>query len=301
MLPLDVAQTWTRLLAIAAGAPAATGAPGPGTLFGKEPALGRAGPWLGLLDVQGLRREEQHAIEAWLANRAVNLLLVRHLLVARPFEDAPSLELLPGAQALVPAGWQRSPQPILLLSPAGRARPQRKREYIDALLKLRVPLTSAGSDLWAVRDYDPSLLAAIAALSEPAARLAFRNELDPSQRRLFDNQLPLAEALTLDDLVGARDEESALRLDAANLRSLKPAAHPLAVFAAVERAHNRDRAPAEQSFYSGRTIEARSTGRGHPEPRRPLSTEFAALAEPLAYLPDELQRLSEAADLLDRA
>jgi hypothetical protein len=296
MVTFDAATTWTRILSVTAGASAAAGAPGPGTRIRGVPARELAhGPWLLLIDCEGLTRPEQKAIDAWL-RRCEALFLVRHLLLARPLREEIFVELTPVAQEAMPEGWRDAPRPVLILAPAGRQRPERRREYVDALERLGLPLTSGGSELWAVREFDPSFVAAIAQLSDPVARDAFRSMLDPSQRHLFDAQLPLAEVALLDDLTGGRDEESALGLDLASLAELNPQAHPLAVFAAVERAHNRRRAEKDRTQFSARTVEARIAARGFPEVVRDCTPEFAERAGEL--LPAELQRLFEASELL---
>src|SRR3989441_371136 len=91
---------------------------------------------------------------------------------------------------------------------AGRTRPERRAEYLDALSRLRIPLLAKGSELWAVREFDAGFLLALAQLADPRERAAFRAAIDPSQTRLFDQQLAVAEAAVLDDLVGRRDERS---------------------------------------------------------------------------------------------
>jgi hypothetical protein len=296
MVTLDSATTWTRLLSVTAGASAAVGAPGPGTRIRGVPARELSqGPWLLLVDFEGLIRAEQKAIDSWL-RRCEPLFLVRHLLLAKPLREEIFVELTPQALEAMPDGWRDEPRPILILAPAGRQRPERRREYVDALERLRLPLTSGGSELWAVREFDPAFLSAIAQLSDQVAREAFRSSLDQSQRHLFDAQLPLAEVALLDDLTGGRDEESAVAMDLTSLSSLHPQAHPLAVYAAVERAHNRRRAEKERTQYSGRTVEARIAARGFPEVIRDYTLDFAARAGDL--FPAELQRLFEASELL---
>jgi hypothetical protein len=298
MVTLDSATTWTRILSVTAGASAAAGAPGPGTRIRGTPARELSqGPWLGLIDFQGLRRPEQKVLEAWL-RRIEPLLLVRHLLLAKPLGDDVFIELTAQAQEAMPEGWRDAPRPILILAPAGRVRPERRREYLEALSRLQLPLASAGSELWAIREFDPDFVVALAQLSDPVARAAFRVGLDPSQTHLFDAQLPLAEVALLDDLTGGRDEESALALDLGALSSLHPQAHPLAVFAAVERAHNRRRGEKERTQFSARTIEARISARGFPEPLHDVTPDFAARAGD--FLPAELQRLFEASELLEK-
>jgi len=297
MVPLEVATTWARMLSVTAGACAAAGAPGPGTRIRGKPALDfGSGPWLGLIDFEGLRRPEREALLPWLRERMEPLLLVRHLLLARPLGEEVFIELGPRALEAMPEGFREGPRPILILAPAGRTRPDRRRQYLDALSRLRIPLVAAGSELWAIRELDLEFLVALAQLSDPAARAAFRTALDPGQAHLFDQQLPAAEAAVLDDLVGARDEEVALALDLDSLSSLYPDAHPLAIYGAVERAHNRRRTEEERTQFSGRTIEARLSARGYPEVAAPCPPEFAGRAGPL--LPAELQRIFEASELL---
>ena len=297
MVPLDVAATLTRMLSVTAGARAAAGAPGPGTRLGGKSGF-ENGPWLGLFDFDALDRAERDALSSWLRTHVEPLLLVRHLLLAKPLAGEIFIELTPRALEAMPDGWRDAPRPILIFAPAGRVQPARRREYLDALSRLRIPLLSAGSELWAVREFDVEFAVALAQLADPAARAAFRAAVDPSQARIFDQQLPAAQAALLDDLVGARDEEGAVAMDLANLSSLYPKAHPLAVFAAVERAHNRRRGEADRTNFSGRTIEARHSARGFPETARPCTDEFAARAGPL--LPAELQRIFEASELLSR-
>ncbi len=297
---LDVTATWTRMLSVTAGACAAAGAPGPATrVRGRAASQWIEGPWLGLFDFDGLTRGERETLSRWILGPAGPLLLVRQLLLATPLSDEIFIELTPQAQEAMPAGWRDEARPILLLAPAGRTRPDRRREYLDALSRLRIPLVGRGSELWAVREFDPAFLVAIARLSDPEARAAFRAGIDPSQRRLFDQQLPVAEAAVLDDLVGGRDEEDALALDVDALSSLHPEAHPLAVFSAVERAHNRRRPATERTQFASRTTEARLSARGFPEEIEPCPDDFAARASAQApLLAADLQRIFEASELL---
>jgi len=300
MVSLNVAATWTRMLSVTAGACSAAGAPGPGTRIRGRPALDWiSGPWLGLVDFDGLGRPEREVLQPWLFGAAEPLLLVRHLLLAKPLGEDIFIELTPQAIEAMPQGWREAARPILILAPAGRTRPERRREYLDALTRLRIPLVARGSELWAVREFDPDFLVAIALLQQSGHRAAFRAAMDPSQTRLFDQQLAVAEAAVLDDLVGGRDEESALAMDVEALSSLHPAVHPLALYAAVERAHNRRRDARERTQFSGRTTEARLSARAFPEAARPCTAEFADRAtelEPL--LPGDLQRIFEASELL---
>jgi hypothetical protein len=285
------------MLSVTAGACAAAGAPGPGTRVRGKAALDWiAGPWLGVLDFQGVRRAEREVLEPWFFRHAEPLLLVRHLLLARPLLDDVFIELTAQALEVMPEGWRDAPRPILFLAPAGRVRPERRRQYVDALSRLHIPLVAAGSDLWAIREFDVELLVALAQLSDAAERAAFRASLDPSQTRLFDQQLPAAEAAVLDDLVGARDEEGALSLDLDSVSSLHPKAHPLAVYAAVERAHNRRRVEQERTQFSARTVQARLSARAFPEAMRACPAEFVGRAGLL--LPAELERVFEASELL---
>ena len=300
MIPLDVSATWTRMLSMTAGACAAAGAPGPGTRIRGRPALDWiAGPWLGLIDFDGLGRLEREILEGWLIGHAEPLLLVRHLLLAKPLREDIFIDLTAQAVEAMPPGWRDSARPILILAPAGRARRERRREYLDALSRLRIPLVSAGSELWAVREYDADFLVALAQLWDPGERAAFRAAMEPSQTRLFDQQLAVAEAALLDDLVGGRDEESAVALDVEALSSLHPRAHPLALYAAVERAHNRRRPAEERTQFAGRTTEARLAARGFPETPRACTPEFAGRATTVApLLPGDVQRIFEASELL---
>src|SRR6266446_3259782 len=88
MVPLNVAATWTRMLSVTAGACAAAGAPGPGTRVRGRPALEwLPGPWLGLIDFDGLNLAEREVLEPWLFGHAEPLLLVRHVLLARRSEE----------------------------------------------------------------------------------------------------------------------------------------------------------------------------------------------------------------------
>lgn len=300
MLPLPVATIWTRMLSVAGGARAAAGAPGPGTrLAGKAAVEWIDGPWLGLFDFEGVRRAEREVLMPWLLQHAEPLLMVRHLLLAKPLVDDVFVELTAQAREAMPEGWRDAARPILIFAPAGRSRLERRREYVDALSRLRIPLASGGSALWAIREFDVEALTAVAQLSDAFERAAFRRGLDPSQVHLFDQQLPLAEVAVLDDLVGARDEPDTLSLELDSLASLHPSAHPLAVFSAVERARNRKLPEKERTLLSARTIEARHAARGFPEVVRPCPPAFAeraATAGPL--LPAETQLLFEASELL---
>jgi hypothetical protein len=290
------------MLSITSGACAAAGAPGPGTrVRGKAAVDWSAGPWLGLIDFEGVHRAEREVLEPWLHQHAEPLLLVRQLLLAKPLGEDLFIELTAQAQRAMPAGWRDGPRPILILAPAGRTRPERRRQYLDALSRLRIPLVAQGSELWAIREFDVEFLVALAQLGDDDERAAFRAAIDPSQTHLFDQQLPLAEVAVLDDLVGGRDEESALALDLAALSSLHPQAHPLALYGAVERANNRRRGESERTQFSARTIEARLSARGFPEPERACTAEFGERAAAVAPLmPSDLQRLFEASDLLHR-
>ena len=300
MVPLDVAAIWTRMLSVTAGAAAAIGAPGPATrVRGKEALSWIDGPWLGIFDFEGVKRCEREVLDPWLEGRAEPLLLVRHLLLARPLSDEVFVDLTPQAREAMPHGWRDAPRPVLILAPAGRTRPERRREYLDALARLRIPLVSGGSELWAIREFDLGLLVALAQLAEASERAAFRAALDASQRRLFDQQLPAAEAAMLDDLVGARDEEGALAADVDGLSALHPRAHPLAVYGAVERAHNRRRAEEDRTWFSARTIEARRAARAFPEVAAPCTPAFVQRADAIApLLSGDLQRLFEASEML---
>src|SRR5437764_9984913 len=299
MVPLEVATTWARMLSVTAGACAAAGAPGPGTRIRGKPALDfGSGPWLGLIDFEGLRRPERETLLPWLRERIEPLLLVRHLLLAKPLGEEVFIELGPRALEAMPEGFRDAPRPILILAPAGRTRPERRRQYLDALSRLRIPLVSAGSSLWAIREFDPEFVVALARLWKDSERSAFRASIDPSQPRLFDQQLPAAEAAVLDDLVGARDEEGAVAADLDGLSALHPEAHPLAVYSAVERAHNRRRAEKERTQFSARTVAARLSARGFPEAADPCTPAFAERADALApLLAGDLQRLFEANQL----
>jgi hypothetical protein len=300
MVPLDVAATWTRILSVTAGAAAAIGAPGPATrVRGKAALSWIEGPWLGIVDFQGVRRCEREVLDPWLSQHAEPLLLVRHLLLAKPLFDEVLIDLTPRAREAMPAGWRDAPRPVLILAPAGRCRPERRREYLDALSKLHIPLVAGGSELWAIREFDVELLLALAQLADPAERAAFRAAIDPSQRRLFDRQIPAAEAAVLDDLVGARDEDGVQAADLDSLSVLHPNAHPLAVYSAVERVHNRRRAEKDRTQFSGRTVEARFSGRGFPEVAAPCTPAFVQRADAIApLLAGDLQRLFEAHELL---
>src|SRR2546430_10344717 len=57
------------------------------------------------------------------------------------------------------------PYTTLFRSQAGR-----RREYVEALSRLQLPLASGGSELWAIREFDPDFVVALAQLSEPVAR-----------------------------------------------------------------------------------------------------------------------------------
>ena len=300
MVALDVAATWTRILSVTAGAAAAIGAPGPATrVRGKAVLSWIEGPWLAIIDFQGVKRCEREVLDPWLSQHAEPLLLVRHLLLAKPVSDEVFIDLTSQAREAMPEGWRDAPRPVLILAPAARTAPERRREYLDALSQLRIPLLAGGSELWGIREFDVELLVALAQLANPAERAAFRAALDPSQTRLFDQQLPAAEAAVLDDLVGARDEEGAVAADLDGLSALHPEAHPLAVYSAVERAHNRGRAEKERTQFSARTVAARLSARGFPEAADPCTPAFAERADALApLLAGDLQRLFEANQLL---
>src|SRR2546430_16727528 len=75
-----------------------------------------------------------------------------------------------------------------------------------------------------------------------------------------------------------RDEESEIALDVESVSALNPDAHPLAVYAAVERTRNRRKAPKERTQFSARTIEARLSARGFPEDVPSCTEQFAARA-----------------------
>src|SRR5438132_5493137 len=153
MVTLDVAATWTRILSVTAGACTAAGAPGPATrIAGKAAVSWLEGPWLGLFDFAGLRRPEREVVETWLREHAEPLLMVRHLLLARPLSGEIFLELTPQAQEAMPPGWRDGPRPILFLAPAGRTSRDRRAQYLDALARLRIPLVEGGSALWGVRE-----------------------------------------------------------------------------------------------------------------------------------------------------
>jgi hypothetical protein len=257
------------------------------------------GPWVGLLDFQGVRRAEREVLDPWLRQKAEPLLMVRHLLLAKPLWDDVFIEMTPRVLEAAPEGWRDAPRPILILAPAGRVPNDRRREYVDALSRLRIPLVAGGSDLWGIREFDVDLLVALAQLADPAERATFRAALDPGQARLFDQQLPAAEAAVLDDLVGARDEEGALALDLETVSFLHPDAHPIAVYAAVERANNRRHGEQERTRFAARTIEARLSARAFPEAVRTCSAAFAERAASFApLLPADLQRIFEASELL---
>src|SRR5436309_15066019 len=107
MIPLDTATTWTRMLSVAAGAPAAAGAPGPGTRVRRRPAVQwSSGPWLGLFDFESVSRAEREVLEPWLKRHAEPLLLVRHLLLAAPLRADIDVELTPLALEAMPERWR---------------------------------------------------------------------------------------------------------------------------------------------------------------------------------------------------
>src|SRR3954463_13676027 len=157
MVPLEVATTWARMLSVTAGAHAAAGAPGPGTRIRGRPAHDYGSrPGLRPLALPRPKREEREGLTPWLSQRAEPLLLVRHLLLAKPLGEDVFLELGPRALEAMPEGFRDGPRPLLLLAPAGRTRPERRRQYLDALSRLSGPLVSAGSPLWALRSWIPS-------------------------------------------------------------------------------------------------------------------------------------------------
>jgi hypothetical protein len=291
------------MLSVTAGACAAAGAPGPGTRIRGKPARDfGGGPWLGLLDFEGFRRGERDVLLPWLRERAEPLLLVRHLLLGKPLGEDVYVELTPRALEAMPEGFRDAARPILILAPAGRSRAGRRKQYLDALSRLRIPLVSAGSSLWAIREFDPDFLVAIAQLWADSERANFRSAIDPSQTRLFDQQFPAAEAAVLDDLVGARDDDSEeVALDLESVCALNPGAHPLAVFAAVERTRNRRKGPEERTQFSARTIEARLSAHAFPDDVPACTADFEDRASAIVpLLPAELQRVFEASELLAR-
>src|SRR3954463_11249570 len=117
MVPLEVATTWARMLSVTAGAHAAAGAPGPGTRIRGRPALDYgSGPWLRPGASQGRKRAEREVRTPWLSQRAEPLLLVRHLLLAKPLGEDVFLELGPRALEAMPEGFPGGPRPLLLLA-----------------------------------------------------------------------------------------------------------------------------------------------------------------------------------------
>jgi len=121
MVALDVAATWTRILSVTAGAAAAIGAPGPATrVRGKAVLSWIEGPWLAIIDFQGVKRCEREVLDPWLSQHAEPLLLVRHLLLAKPLSDDVFVEMTPQAIEAAPEGWRDAPRPILILAPADR-------------------------------------------------------------------------------------------------------------------------------------------------------------------------------------
>ena len=131
MVTLDVAATWTRILSVTAGACTAAGAPGPATrIAGKAAVTWLEGPWLGIFDFAGLRRSEREILESFIREHAEPLLLVRHLLLAKPLGGDIFVELTPQAQEAMPEGWRDAPRPILFLAPAGRVTRERRRQYL---------------------------------------------------------------------------------------------------------------------------------------------------------------------------
>jgi hypothetical protein len=142
-------------------------------------------------------------------------------------------------------------------------------------------------------------MVALAQLADDAERESFRTALDAGQRRLFDQQIPVALAALLDDLAGRRDEAGALTAEVEGVATLNPAAHPLALYGSLEIAHNRRRAESERTQFAGRTVEKRAAARAWPDSQPPVPADFAARAQALGpLLPDELQRIFEATLLL---
>src|SRR5258708_20554204 len=124
MVPLGVAAIWTRMLSVTAGACAAAGAPGPGTRVRGKAALDWiAGPWLGVLDFQGVRRAEREVLEPWFFRHAEPLLLVRHLLLARPLLDDVFIELTAHALEAMPEGSPDAPRPTPFPAPPAPSPP----------------------------------------------------------------------------------------------------------------------------------------------------------------------------------
>jgi len=130
MVPLDVAATWTRMLSVTAGAPAAIGAPGPATRVGGKAALSWIeGPWLGILDFEGVKRCEREVLDPWLWRHGEPLLLVRHLLLAKPLSDEVFIDLTAQAREAMPEGWRDAPRPVLILAPAVTGAPEFERAF----------------------------------------------------------------------------------------------------------------------------------------------------------------------------
>src|SRR3989441_1215643 len=198
MVPLNVAATWTRMLSVTAGACAAAGAPGPGTRVRGRPALEwLPGPWLGLLDCDGLRRPERQVLEPWLLGHAEPLLLVRHVLLARPLAEDIFIELTPQALEAMPHGWRERPRPILILPPAGRTRPARRDEYLDALSRLRIPLLAKINVVLPMRAFGPGFIATLAHLRVTLHLAAFLPTIHPTLTALARRISPAARAVSL--------------------------------------------------------------------------------------------------------
>jgi len=172
MVPLDVAATWTRMLSVTAGAAAAIGAPGPATrVHGKAAHSWIEGPWLGILDFLGVKRCEREVLDPWLSQHGEMLLLVRHLLLAKPLSDEVFIDLT--AQA----------REAMISAPATSWLPKVWSPLAWVLTTVSM-LAAAGTDL--------DIVSSISRVSFRSKRVSIRRDASPSVTRpaLLHPQVP---------------------------------------------------------------------------------------------------------------
>ena len=280
LLPLDIPATRTRILSVTAGASCAAGGPGPrhrtaaGLRSTELPVRG----WACSTSRDSAApsgTDRAVAAPAWLPCSCwCATCCSRARSSTRCSSSSP-----PPLSPCCPTGGETrcAADPPALRALRTGSRPSRPPDMSTrASSRLQIPLTAAGSDLWAIREVSIRRWRSARSPSSSTRRRGrgFARSSTPSQTRLFDAQLPAAEAALLDDLVGARDEEGSLSLDAGSLAALYPQAHPLAIYGAVERAANAQRPLANRTQFSAKTIEARLTGRSFPQAPQPYDAEF---------------------------